>query len=47
MDKCSRCGGTHPNLDCLYYNVTKKNYFFNSNIVLQISNSHVCSATLV
>lgn len=34
MDKCSRCGGNHENLFCMYY---KTNIYSKSNIVLQTS----------
>ena len=37
MDTCSRCGGKHYNLDCLYRKV--KIQSFNSNIDLQTSKS--------
>ncbi len=37
MDKCSRCGGMHYDLSCIYYR--NKNQA-NSNIDLQTSKSH-------
>ena len=45
MDKCSRCGGNHGDLYCLYFKV--KNNYSKSNIDLQTSNLQSCILAFV